>query len=122
MESTVSVVTNFRFEEASEKIKDASRASLKDCIVDTTEDAKEFSPKKTGNNMRSINFLVGPATEDDLVLEDMQGAVYSSSGYGGYLETGTRKMAARPYMKPAADNDFNEQTFGERMKEHLGES
>ena len=128
MEMTVSVTTNLHFEEADDKVKAAARAALKDCVSDITEDAKEGSPKKTGNNMRSINFTVGPATEDELVLDDLQGAVYSTSGYGGYLETGTRnletgtrKMEARPYMKPAADRDFTEQTFGDRMKEHLGE-
>ena len=121
MEMTVSVTTNLHFEEADEQVKAAARAALKDCVSDITEDAKEGSPKKTGNNMRSINFTVGPATEDELVLDDLQGAVYSTSGYGGYLETGTRKMEARPYMKPAADRDFTEQTFGDRMKEHLGE-
>jgi len=36
----------------------------------------------------------------------IEGAVYSTSGYGGYLETGTSKMPARPYMKPALDANF----------------
>jgi hypothetical protein len=30
-------------------------------------------------------------------------AIGTTSGYGGYLEFGTRKMKARPYFLPAAD-------------------
>jgi hypothetical protein len=30
-------------------------------------------------------------------------AVYTQSGYGGYLETGTRYMPARPYIYPAIE-------------------
>ena len=48
--------------------------------------------RKGGNNMRSIAFdMPSP----------MQARVFTQSNYGGYLELGTSKMAARPYFKPA---------------------
>ena len=62
--------------------------------------AKELSPYLTGNNRRSI-------TRD---VKGLVGRVYSTSGYGGYLETGTSKMVSRPYFYPAAQlalNDIN---------------
>lgn len=55
-------------------------------------------------------------------LEGISGAVWSTSGYGGFLETGTWKMKAQPYMKPAADRNFTLTKFADRMKAHLGES
>ena len=38
-----------------------------------------------------------------IAQKEGEAAIYSTSGYGGYLETGTVKMAARPYFKPALD-------------------
>lgn len=53
--------------------------------------AKELSPYQYGTNRRSI-------TRD---VKGLVGRVYSTSGYGGYLETGTSRMAAQPYFYPA---------------------
>lgn len=58
----------------------------------------------TGNNARSITFdLPGP----------MQARVFTESGYGGFLELGTTRMAARPYFAPAYEE--TKQAF-ERIK------
>ncbi len=64
-------------------------------------DAIKTSPWLTGNNARSIQFEVGP--NKAVAKKDNEAAVYSTSGYGGYLETGTVRNAARPYFKPAID-------------------
>jgi HK97 gp10 family phage protein len=47
----------------------------------------------TGNNRDSIDYK----TEGDKVI------IYTESGYGGWLEIGTSRMAARPYFRPAFD-------------------
>jgi len=92
--------------------------------------------KPTGNNKRSIYYAIGdqvdlrpPGVEDgengggggELSLNNLQGAVYSTSGYGGYLCTGTVKTPARPYMYPAAEERFTVGEMEARIKEKLGE-
>ena len=58
--------------------------------------AKQLTPVKTGNNKRSISIDPAKKTNDAPVAR-----VFTTSGYGGWLEIGTSKMAARPYMGPA---------------------
>lgn len=57
--------------------------------------AQELSPYLTGHNARTIDYEV-TKTETGVQAE-----LFSQSGYGGYLEIGTKKMAARPYLYPA---------------------
>jgi len=130
MNMTVTLKLNLKTKEVSDQVAKAAKAQLKDTVIDVTQEAKQNSPvseqwpsidksgrRPTGNNRRSINWQVGPG--GDVELSELQGAVYSTSGYGGYLETGTRKMPARPYIKPAADKHFTEEKFGKGMKERL---
>ncbi len=59
-----------------------------------TKEAKKRSPFLTGTNRRSIDWdAPSPMTR----------RIFTQSGYGIFLEWGTKKMAARPYMKPAFD-------------------
>lgn len=53
-----------------------------------------------GTNRRSID------TEVIQTPEGPQATMFSQSGHGGYLEVGTSKMPARPYMYPAAQKFF----------------
>jgi HK97 gp10 family phage protein len=52
-------------------------------------------PVGTGHNRRSIDVTV---TETD---KGPQAQLFTQSGYGGYLELGTSKMRAQPYLFPA---------------------
>jgi HK97 gp10 family phage protein len=52
-------------------------------------------PGGTGTNRRSIDFTV-ETTEQGTVA-----TMFTQDGYGGYLETGTSKMRAQPYLWPA---------------------
>ena len=78
----------------------------------TTEYAKNFSPVDTSLNKKSISLEVYQAGQ----LVSSQGGssdgadieppitgfrVFTISGYGGYLEIGTSKMRAQPYIQPA---------------------
>lgn len=56
-----------------------------------TELAKDKTPYDTGTNRASI-------TWDE---SEKQFRVYTQSGYGAYLELGTSKMQAKPYIYPA---------------------
>lgn len=106
---------NLKTKEVQDKVREATQQGLKDVIGNIANDAIEGSPKKTGNNMMSIKFEVGPGGK--VAKSKLEGAVYSTSGYGGYLETGTRKMPARPYFKPALDRHIKE--LPEGIKAHL---
>jgi len=88
----------------------------------TVKYAVENSPCDTGTNRKSIGaeftaksgvkrFGESPPTGDSERTptgNDVGFRVFATSGYGGYLEIGTSKMAARPYIKPAFDRAMAE--------------
>lgn len=80
MKLTVGFQVNLKIKEAISMVEKATRKGLKDTITDIANDTIKGSPVDTGNNRRSIRYEVGPGLE---------GAVYSTSGYGGWLEVGT---------------------------------
>jgi hypothetical protein len=76
--------------------------------LDIVPEAKRLSPvspdnpkivgskyKDTGHNRRSIDATVYDSPEGP------RAELSTSSGYGAWLEIGTRLMAARPYLYPA---------------------
>ena len=83
------------------KIRKYGVLTIHDAIVDvqdrTVELAVQKSPYLTGHNRNSI--AAGPLKEDG---REVIGEVFTESGYGGYLELGTSRMKARPYLQPAA--------------------
>jgi hypothetical protein len=119
---------------------EAARFALRDVVVEVAAAAAKGSPALTGNNRRSLFFGVSgmgahrQASEgegrgehdrwtgpDPTLLDEsrIEGTVYSTSGYGGYLETGTASMAARPYMKPALDQYFTRDNLANKVKGYL---
>jgi len=102
MKITCDTKLNLKTKEAQDKIKKAGGKALKNVVVDIANDAIKGSPFLTGHNRRSIMFEV----------QGLVGAVYSTSGYGGYLETGTSRMPARPYFKPALDRNIKKLPTG----------
>lgn len=84
-----------RFFDVTKQIGPIVDRNLRELFVDVMiEAAQEGTPYLTGNNRRSI-----------ALLESGGGAfaVGTTSGYGAYLELGTKRMQARPYFLPAAD-------------------
>ena len=114
MKLTTDFIVNLKTKEVVDKVKKATEKSLKDTVAAIASDAIKFSPHLTGNNRRSIKYEVGPGGE--VAKSEMEGAVYSTSGYGGYLETGTRKMGAQPYFKPALDKNIKKLPEGIRAE------
>lgn len=102
MKITYDIKLNLKTKEAQAKIEKAGQKALKNVVVDIASDAIHDSPFLSGYNRRSIMFEV----------EDLTGAIYSTSGYGGYLETGTSRMPARPYFKPALDRNIKKLPAG----------
>lgn len=68
-----------------------------DFVEVMVEQAKALSPYLTGHNRRSISFLKGQKGRQ------VTFAVGTMSGYGGYLEFGTKRRPATPYFLPAAE-------------------
>ena len=100
MNITVDMKLNLDSKGVRDLIFGASRSGLRDTIVEIADDAIKGSPVKYGTNRRSIKYEVGMG---EVTRGDLEAATYSTSGYGGFLETGTYKMAARPYFRPALD-------------------
>ena len=115
MKLTFQFITNLKTKEVIDAVAKAASQGLKDVVADIGNDAIKGSPVLTGNNRRSIRFEVGPGKE--IAKSKLEGAIYSTSGYGGYLETGTVNMGARPYFKPALDK--HKKNLPKNIKAHL---
>ncbi len=99
MEITVNVELNLKVEEVTEAVTEASRKAMRDTVVVVANEAMHLSPKITGNNSRKIAGEVsgmgvvatGGEGGAERMVDDskIEGAVFSTSGYGGYLEVGT---------------------------------
>ena len=133
MKLKVNIITNLKTKEVENKVKKANQLGIRDTVVeihgDAIKNAKAVRAWKTGHNVRSIASEVsgmkgttskGEDAEPQRVVDDskLEGAVYSTSGYGGYIETGTVKMPARPYFKPALDKAMK--NLPKEIKAHLG--
>ena len=92
----------------------AMRRAIANGMEDALDDpiktaAVEGSPERRGTNKRSIDFDVDRAK--------LTGRLFTQSGYGGYLEVGTPRMAARPYMVPAVEQ--HKDAIAKAIKRHL---
>ncbi len=109
-------ITNLKTKEVKDKVHQSSKQAIADVIRDIANDVIKIHPWKnvTGNNSRSIKFEVGPGGA--VAKEELSGAVYGTSGYSGFLETGTVRMAARPYFKPALDRNISKLPQGVKAR------
>ena len=116
MKITTNWELNLKSKEAQDKVRKAVQRGLVDSVTDIANDAIKGSPVLTGNNARSIRFEVGPGKE--VAKKETEGAVYSTSGYGGWLEIGHGESPnPRPYFKPALDK--NMKNLPKNIKAHL---
>jgi len=63
-----------------------------------TRYSKQFAPVDTGNLMGSLHWR----------KTDWGWIVGTTVDYASFVEFGTRKMAAQPYLRPAAHKAFNQ--------------
>ena len=115
MKLGASITVTIDSKEVMAKVQRATKLGVRDTVVDIAEDAIRGSPVLTGNNRRSIQYEVGPGGK--VAKKETEGAVYSTSGYGGFLETGTAHMPARPYFRPALDKNLPQ--LPKNIKAHL---
>jgi hypothetical protein len=76
-----------------DKLGPLTDATLTTVCDDIAQDAQRLAPVLTGDLRNSI---------ETLGVQDGVGRVGSDVDYAGCVELGTRKMAAQPYLKPAA--------------------
>lgn len=73
------------------RLQEQMRASLKEIGQFGAAEAQSRAPVDTGELRRSISY----------VDEDTQVHIGSPQDYAGYVEEGTSKQKAQPYIKPA---------------------
>jgi HK97 gp10 family phage protein len=91
---------NLNIEDVSKQVDDAIVGAELTALEQTVADAKELSPKVTGHNAESIQKRLRR------VQGGTKGTVFTESGYGGYIEAGTRLMQPHPYIYPAAQKNL----------------
>lgn len=101
--------------EFGEQVEEAVKAGMVDGFRQMVRVAARLSPYRTGNNARLISFATGWGINNGNTDVDgaevgamgMSGAIFTQSGYGAYLELDTSRMGARPYIRPAVEQEVN---------------
>ncbi|MCC6490676.1 MAG: HK97 gp10 family phage protein [Candidatus Hydrogenedentes bacterium] len=92
VKSSAVVITD-RTAEALKTMQGLHADRLRDFAEEMVDEAKDIVPVDTGNLRDSIDFT--EEREQGLVK------VFTQTGYGAWVELGTSRMAARPYLAPA---------------------
>ncbi len=72
-----------------EKIDKGVTAGMRTVAPEMQEEIRQRAPRKTGRLAESVRVIV-----------DKMGIVVKMIYYGGYVENGTHKMRAHPFVKP----------------------
>ena len=130
MKLTADVQLNLNAIEVLKQTVEAAHAGVRDTLVDITADVVRDSPYLTGHNRRSVAMKMGkghkvtqgtaqpgeePFTDLDPILAKSEGAVFSTSGYGGFLETDGKHP---PYFRPALDRHIGK--LAANIKKRMG--
>lgn len=70
------------------------RKELEEIGEDAAANARRMAPVATGALRNSIDYIVE---------EDSRLYLYAGVEYGAYVELGTRKMAAQPFLRPGLE-------------------
>lgn len=81
--------------------------AVRDTLKEVRRTAKELVPVRTGDLRGSIGFRSS--------RKDMSGFVFASMPYALFVEEGTSRMEAQPYLRPALEQ--HEPYLGERTQE-----
>lgn len=89
---------NLRTAEALKEIHAAALAGTEDTFVELKAEAQDeakFGRYDTHTTQRSIDYEVVDTPKGP------KGTIFTQSGHGGYLEVGTKKMTAEPFLMPS---------------------
>ena len=93
------------------KIRNAVQDTANDIVEDVAGKGPHAAPYKTGN-LRASYYAEMISDYEGRVANNVETAPYAI-----YVELGTRKMAARPHLKPAAE--YHGPKLVERVREAL---
>jgi hypothetical protein len=120
---------NLRTTEAMFNVSEALFAAAQDIFAEITFTAAELSPvldKATserfpGENRESLRDSIRHAVTQH--AEGVRAKVFTTSGFGGWLELGTAKTRAQPYIFPAFEEHIGKlpEATKERLEEIAGE-
>ena len=82
---------------ASREVMPRARQAMKKALGDIASGAKNRAPVDTGALRNSIT------TQTQGNRDYARGEVGPTVNYGGYVERGTSRMSAQPYLRPATD-------------------
>jgi len=107
---TITATLNLRTNQAQALIKEALFESMQELFgIDIVTTAKELCPVlKEGTSERYPGELRDSI--DSRITKVKNGArakVFTTAGYGGYVENGTVKMSAEPFIYPAFESNIN---------------
>jgi HK97 gp10 family phage protein len=96
-------------------LPDAEEAKMKRIVLQIERDAKSIVPVDTGNLRASIESRVIRNNDGGIT-----GVVGTNTDYAAFVEFGTSKMGAQPYLRPAVEQ--NRETVRELLGEGFGET
>lgn len=94
-------------EEVSLAIRQAIRSALREIGERAVKYATDIVPVRTGNLRSSIAYDA----------DDRQVIIGSDVTYASYVEEGTTRMKARPYLRPAIVNHLDE--YRQIIRDHM---
>ena len=85
------------------KVDNALEAAMMQAVLMVEADSKKMAPVDTGRLRASITHEVR-----EIANGVIQGKVGSSTSYSKFVELGTSKMPAQPYLRPALEKNWPE--------------
>lgn len=99
-----------QFKQVDEIVRRILEEEIYRAALQTQNKARQIAPIDTGNLRRSIQATGWEDVEKDLIYH-----VQAKAEYAGYVEYGTKKMSARPFLEPSANEALED--FIRRVKQ-----
>lgn len=112
MSIEVKIEFSKEFQELGDAIKKIIQEEIYRAALQTQNKARQIAPIDTGNLRRTIQATGWEDVEKDMIFH-----VQAKAEYAGYVEFGTVKMKARPYLMPSAEDSL--QDFAERVTRRI---
>lgn len=86
--------------------KKALRQSMRPAMKEVLKEAQQNAPVDSGDLKKSIKLKAGPRSKKAITLDVAVGEGFfkGDTFYAGFVEFGTSKMPAKPFMRPAYDS------------------
>lgn len=105
--------------------KKLTRKAMREAQKIVLADAKRLVPVDTGQLRKSlaIRALKRSRSRFGVSVQTKEGLFKGEQFYGGFIELGTKKMEAKPYLRPALyDNEAKvRETFADSLREFIRE-